>query len=1587
MRLFTHFVSTFFLFLSGIIFSFAQNISGGGMHTLLLCADSTIKAFGENYQNQLADSNLSYSNAPLNVSGLNGIIAVSGGNQFSLALKSDGTVWAWGENTYGQLGDGTTSNKIAPTLVTGLTNIVAISAGMKHALALDNNGDIWAWGDNSYGQLGNNSTIGSLLPIQIPGLSGVAAISAGNFHSLALQGGNVLAWGANSAGQLGNGSLANDSVPGTVTGGLSNIIFIDAGGIHSLALKNDGTVWAWGDNNEGQLGDGTTTNNSLPVLVNSLSNIIAIGAGGDHSLALKNDSTVWMWGYDMNPPQRQMNPSVNGYVTPVQINGLSGISKISCGSYHNLFYRNDGVFLGYGQNNSGQLGYGTNQFNYLYPVKVLCPCGTPSTPTVAAGPDITICPNADAMISAIGSGIAPFVYQWSPGNYLSNPDTSSPTVNIPFSGGNYSYGVIVRDNFMCPSLADSLVITMHISPPSPYINAAPYPTVCNGNSVTLNATGGANPQNYTWLPGGNTTISIVVTPTTNTTYTLVSTDTLGCTSTTTQTIDFVIPNIAPYNVSCGGPCNGYAMAYSYGGMSPYTYAWSTAETTSAVYSLCSGNYSLTVTDVNGCAATDSFNIVDPGPLALAPITVTNVSCNGTADGKLVFTASGGTVPYTYYVQPLNFNTSDTVAYLSPGGYTVTVTDAGGCSASVTDSAIITEPALLTANFSSTTNVSCNGGNDGNASVVASGGTIPYLYSWMPSGQTMQTATGLSAAVYTVTITDSNGCSTVAVDTISEPLLLISSISSANNAICNGDANGDATISASGGTGSYTYLWNPSVQTTSTATGLAAGLHTATVTDVNGCISTATATITEPALIVAALSSQINVSCNGGSDGIINTITTGGSGPLSFAWSTVPVQTSSTVSGLVAGTYTITATDSAGCSASAAFTITEPAILTVTLSTTNTSCNNTGTGTATASPAGGTLPYTYLWNPSMQNTQTATGLFIGNYTVAVVDSNGCVTGDTISVNGPLSIPITTTATPTSCGAQNGTATANISGPGAVPPFYVLWNTGDTGLTVSGLDAGIYRANVTDGNGCFSFSDALVTSSNGPVVTTSSVTNISCFGGNDGSINISITGGTPPYTFAWSNGLTTEDASNLVYGPYEVSVYDASGCVVVKSIFVNEPTPLSLTSSSISSSCTGTNGSATITIAGGTSPFTYLWSSGGTASTENGLGAGSFGIAVTDANGCTLSDMIAVSDSGGPIVLIDTIAAVYCGSSGFVLIDPLDSASIQSYQWSTGDTTKDLLNVSPGKYGLVITDTSGCKSSLVLGVTPVLPPLKPICVVTVDTLTNMNIVAWEKPVSTVIAGFNIYRESSQNQIYQFVAYSPYNNLSAYYDSIADPDARWAKYRISMVDVCGKEGPLSSEHKTIHLAIQSYSAQSIDLIWDAYVGYPFSYYHIFRKDSSNGIWMLLDSVPSTQNTYSDTALISNGDTLSYHIDVAHPNGCVATIKNPEPMASNLNSSRSNVYRVVDSSLVAVNNEEINFSIVLYPNPSSGVFTLKTSEKEIKYIKITNQLGEDIKFIQLKNNKLVEIIIDLRSFAKGIYNVQAVSQKKIVNKKIIIR
>lgn len=593
------------------------------------------------------------------------------------------------------------------------------------------------------------------------------------------------------------------------------------------------------------------------------------------------------------------------------------------------------------------------------------------------------------------------------------------------------------------------------------------------------------------------------------------------------------------NASCNGESDGELTASATGGTSPYTYAWSNSSTTANITGLAANTYTVTVTDATGATATESATVTEPNLLRWWSITIRPVSCNGGSDGDMGVVFTGGTTPYSYSWN--HGGTSDFYDNLSAGSYKVTTTDANGCTAT-TYTYSVTEPSVLTPSIS-ITHPSTNGGTDGALSASASGGNGTYTYAWS-NNASGSSISGLSAGTYTVTVTDKKGCTGTSSVTVLDPPSL--SISTHDNISCNGETDGKLTATASSGGGSYTYAWSNSSSSASISS-LSKGTYTVTVTDANGLTATESATITEPNLLRWWSITIRPVTCNGGSDGDMGVVFTGGTTPYSYSWS--HGGTLDEYTNLSAGSYKVTTTDANGCTATTyTYSVTEPSALTASLSTTNESSSSAGDGAVSASVSGGNGTNTYSWSTG-GSSSSISSLSAGTYTLTVTDKKGCTTSETATVYETPSVSITTNNHVSCNGNSDGQLTAVGSGGGG--SYTYAWSNSGSSASISSLSGGTYTVTVTDANGLTATESATITE---PTALTASITTnsgISTAGASDGQLTASGSGGTTSYTYAWSNSGSTASISSLSAATYTVTITDANGCTATASETLADP----------------------------------------------------------------------------------------------------------------------------------------------------------------------------------------------------------------------------------------------------------------------------------------------------------------------------------------------------------------------------------------------------------------------------------------------------
>ncbi|RKR04851.1 putative secreted protein (Por secretion system target) [Flavobacterium sp. 90] len=885
-----------------------------------------------------------------------------------------------------------------------------------------------------------------------------------------------------------------------------------------------------------------------------------------------------------------------------------------------------------------------------------------------------------ATITPLG-GNGSYTYIWSP-----TGGTAATATGL--TPGTYS--CLVTDAKGC-FVSESVIISEPavLSATTSQIDA----TCSTAGQASVTVSGGVSPYSYLWSNGQT---SAIATGLAAGSYSCDITDANLCTITknvTINTTNTLIATTSQTDILCNGTSTGSASVVPTGAPGPFTYVWSPSGGNSDIASnLSAGNYSVTITSVNGCSIVKNFTITEPTALTVTPSQV-DLLCNSGNNGSASVVVTGGAGSYTYAWSPSGGNAA-TASNLTAGTYTVTITDGNLCQ--TTQSFTITEPNALVATIVPT-DVSCNGGTNGSATVTATGGTGTYSYSWSPTGGNSATASGLTAGTYTVTVTDANSCSTTQSVSIAEPTVLVASIGVQTDITCNGLNNGSATVAVTGGTGTYTYVWSPSGGTAATATGLSPGTYTVTVTDANSCFTTQAFTITEPTVLAASAAGQTDIACHGGFTGSATVAATGGTGTYTYSWSPSG-GTAATATGLSAGTYTVIVTDANNCFTTQSFTLTEPNALVATIVPTDVTCNGGSNGSATATVTGGTGTYTYSWAPTGGTAATASGLAAGTYTVTVTDANSCTTTQSVSIAEPSALVASIGGqTDVTCnGLNNGSATVNATG--GTGTYTYSWSpTGGTAATATGLSPGTYTVTVTDANACFTTQSFTIIE---PTVLTASAvgqTDVSCHGGTTGSATVTATGGTGTYTYSWSpSGGTAATATGLAAGTYTATVTDANNCTSTQSFTITEPNILAVSIVPTDVTCNGgTTGSATATVTGGTGTYTYSWSpSGGTAATATGLSAGTYVVTVTDANSCTTTQSVSIAEPSALIASVAGQTDVTCNglNNGSATVNATGGTGTYTYSWSpSGGTAATATGLSPGTYIATVTDANNCTAT--------------------------------------------------------------------------------------------------------------------------------------------------------------------------------------------------------------------------------------------------------------------------------------------------------
>ncbi|MCB9196203.1 MAG: SprB repeat-containing protein, partial [Flavobacteriales bacterium] len=954
----------------------------------------------------------------------------------------------------------------------------------------------------------------------------------------------------------------------------------------------------------------------------------------------------------------------------------------------------------------------------------------PLVATMIANSDVTINGATDGTATAAASGGTPaYTFAW----YNSCPPASSigqTNANATnLSAGTYS--AIVTDSKGC---LDTVCTTIN-QPTTINIVETIVNTQCFGScdgEISITATGGVPGYTYEWYDITNTPIGqngisasglcagdyYVVVEDQNGAIQTSNTFTVGQPTQLVVTTS-VTSNFNGSDISCFNTCDGTANATVTGGSAPYSYLWGAtagSQTSSNATNLCDGTFSVSITDNHGCIVNSTVTLVQPTQVNNSP-SQTDVTCNGLCDGVSTTTVTGGTGSYTYQWNDPSLSTTSSISSLCAGSYNVVITDANGCNINTTYS--ITEPNALVLT-QSTQGSNCNQ-NDGSATVSIVSGDAPFSYLWdgNTGNQTTATASNLFAGCYDVDVTDGNGCIetlNICVQDLGAPTVTILTHTDVS---CNGGNDGFAQIQVTDGTAPYTYSWedcagNSIGQTTASAFNLAAGCYNGSMVDNVGCTGSVSVTIVEPTALNALITNSSDVTCFGYCDGSATVTAGGGTGPYSYLWNDPTGQTTATATNLCPGTYQVEITDSQLCTFIATATIGEPLEIILSSSKIDAFCG-TNTGSATVNiDAGGVAPFVYNWSPTSQNTVTASNLAPGVFDVTVTDNDGCIQVTQVTVGDiPPGISTIGTVVDVSCnGGNDGSIDVSMSGTGTAPYTYQWYNgltntliTGQTNQTATGLTAGDYYVIVTDVHGCVSTSNTGTIGQPDALQISSVITDALCYSSCDGIAEAVVSGGTQPYNYLWNDPLnqTSIAASGLCAGSIILTVTDENGCLGTHNLTIGQPTAISIDSTVTNANCNQPDGQACVTPSGGTGPYTYLWPDASTNSCAANLLAGTYIVSVFDQNLCEQQIAVEVQDLGGPVAAITNSVDVSCNGflDGQATVDMISgNGTTYTVLWSStagNQTTPTASNLGAGLYSVTITDDLGCNASTSVTIT--------------------------------------------------------------------------------------------------------------------------------------------------------------------------------------------------------------------------------------------------------------------------------------------------
>ncbi len=642
----------------------------------------------------------------------------------------------------------------------------------------------------------------------------------------------------------------------------------------------------------------------------------------------------------------------------------------------------------------------------------------------------------------------------------------------------------------------------------------------------------------------------------------------------------------------------------------------------------------------------------------------------------------------------------TITPVAAGAYTLNVTTAAGCTEQATIN--VTFNVLDITVTESLTNPACPGTPTGAIDLTVTGTDPSYNYAWSDAGPATQDRINLPAGMYTVTISDANGCEEIhQYELIERPPLAVT-LDEVIDASCFGASNGEIRVTTTGGTEPYTFLWDdPNAQNDEDAGALTSGSYNLLVTDAVGCTFPFTATVGQPDQLAVTFRTGV-ISCRGGNDGYAVAVPTGGNGMYTYQWQTGSDQDS--IFDIGAGTYEVIITDQLNCMMTATVTLMEPATtLTATVVQDEQGCFNASANRATVTAMGGSGGYTYLWSNG-ETTATAIALPGGVNTVTVSDATGCMEVFSITLQDLPELTVNVIATIPSCNDRTDGRLGAIPTGGAgiaATDYTYLWSTNGTDVAITNLPGNVnYQVTVTGPRGCTGIGERFLASPP-PITFSVNETPVACFGESNGVLSIVNINGPNPgnYDLQWSpeaNSANTPTVSGLPAGAdYGLLITDIDGCTVDTVLTISEPPALNSAINQVDVSCFGeTDGRITATGSGGVGGYRYLWNTGSTQNQIASLAAGTYTLTLSDANNCEEITPVEIIQPDAISIMADGIAAICEGeATGTITVSGGGGRPPYLYGLEGQGFTRNptFIGLRQGDYIAFVRDSSGCQTN--------------------------------------------------------------------------------------------------------------------------------------------------------------------------------------------------------------------------------------------------------------------------------------------------------